>query len=272
MEKDSLIPKINLSYCSRQSVLKPIKLQNINYYIEPYMSSEKNNYSIRHAEAECEKEILIHGDIAEQLSNELGDIAPQVIYMGYNTDPYQFCEKVLTQTREALESLVENGLSASILTNSDLVLRDIDLLQQMNDASVIIPVAFENNNIRSLFEKHTIDTEQKIETLQRLKDAGIKTSALINPIIPYVTNPILLIKALTQCADTILVCGLNANEYSTSQVNNLDVQYILNEYFRSQKNSINAAISNQDHLYWTALKKDLELVKEIWKLDIKILL
>jgi len=58
-------------------------------------------------------------------------IAPKTIYMGWQTDPYQPCEAEYRQTRQVLELLLEKGFSASILTKSDLVLRDSDILQEM---------------------------------------------------------------------------------------------------------------------------------------------
>ncbi|MGD2016275.1 MAG: hypothetical protein PVG84_21200 [Desulfobacterales bacterium] len=64
------------------------------------------------------------------MESELAGIAPQTIYMGWQTDPYQPCEAEYRQTRQVLELLLEKGFSASILTKSDLILRYMDLLQK----------------------------------------------------------------------------------------------------------------------------------------------
>jgi len=98
--------------------------------------------------------------------------------------PYTTFDNI--STRKVLELLKENGFSASILTKSDLVVRDIDILKEMNDAAVSVSVAFNDNRIRQQFEANTIDTELRIEALRKLREAGIKTSALICPAITFI--------------------------------------------------------------------------------------
>ena len=49
------------------------------------------------------------------------------------------------------------------LTKSDLVVRDIDILKEMNDAAVSVSVVFNDNLTRRLFEANTVDTEKKLK-------------------------------------------------------------------------------------------------------------
>ena len=96
----------------------------------------------------------------------------------------------------SLELFFEKGFSVSILTKSDLVVRDMDILQEMDQASVSVSVAFNDNQVRQQFEANTIDTEARIGALHKLREAGIKTSALICPVIPYITDVTPLINML----------------------------------------------------------------------------
>lgn len=96
-----------------------------------------------------------------KVSKEIDRISPQTIYMGYHTDPYQPCEAECLQTRNVLELLLQKGVSASILTKSDLVVRDIDILKEMKDAAVSISAVFRDNAVRRLFEANTMDTEKR---------------------------------------------------------------------------------------------------------------
>ncbi|MCD4720178.1 MAG: hypothetical protein K8S13_10020 [Desulfobacula sp.] len=116
--------------------------------------------------------------------------------MGYHTDPYQPCEAEYLQTRKVLELFLKNGFSASILTKSDLVIRDIEILTKMNNAAISVSVAFNDNQTRRLFEANTIDTEKRIEALRKLKEIGVRTGALVCPVIPYITDAIELIDML----------------------------------------------------------------------------
>jgi DNA repair photolyase len=129
--------------------------------------------------------------------------------MGWHTDPYQPCEAEYCQTRQVLELLLDKGFSANILTKSDLVVHDMDVLQSMKNASVSVSVAFTDDDIRRLFEANTIGTKARISALQKLKAVGIKTSALICPVFPYITDVNSLIDMLAPHTDRIWIYGLS---------------------------------------------------------------
>ncbi len=249
---------MNVSLCSNRPVLIPCNLDNFDYQVDPYVGCEHcchYCYVLNNAETDWSKEILIYENITEQLREELEPITPQKIYMGYFTDPYQPSEATHCQTRRVLELFLERGFSVGILTKSDLVLRDIDILQKMVDASISVSVAFKDNRIRQQFEANTMDTEARIAALHKLKEAGISTSALICPVIPYITEVIPLIEMLEPCTDVIWIYGLSIQERSDRNWNN--VQNILNRHFHNLKEQIEAATFSRDHSYWIQLRQDL---------------
>ena len=197
---------MKVSLCSKRPILVPCNLENFDYQVDTYFGCEHcchYCYVLNQAETDWTKEILIYEDITAQLSAELKTIKPQKIYMGYFTDPYQPCEAEYRQTRKALELFLEMDFTVSILTKSDLVLRDIDILQEMDNASISGSVAFNNNHIRQQFEANTIDTKARIEALHKLSKAGTRTSALICPVIPYITDVPQLINMLDRYTDVI---------------------------------------------------------------------
>jgi len=182
--------------CRKRQILNPCTLENIDYQVDPYIGCEHYCYycyAINQAETDWSKEVLIHKDITSELESELAGIPPQTIYIGWQSDSYQPCEAEYRQTRQVLELLLEKGFSASILTKSDLVLRDTDLLQKMNEASVSFSMAFNDNRTRRLFEANTVDNEKRIEALRQLKEAGVRTGALLCPVIPFITDAIQLV-------------------------------------------------------------------------------
>ena len=188
--------------------------------------------------------------------------------MGWLTDPYQPCEAEYRQTRRVLELLLAKGFSASILTKSDLVLRDMDLLQKMDDATVSVSVAFNDNDIRRLFESNTMDTEKRIKALQKLKAAGIKTSALICPVIPYITDVNRLIDSLAEHAGKIWIYGLSIlNENERSWQN---VKSILECHFPDLKEKIEAVIFSKNHPYWTNIRQEIMDLQNHMKLDLSV--
>jgi DNA repair photolyase len=125
---------------------------------------------LNQAETEWIEEILVHPDFEGRLREELHGVRSEKIYMGYFTDPYQPCEADLRQTRTALELFRERGFSAGILTKSETVLRDRDILAETADSNVSVSVAFDDDRVKRLFEGNTIETSRRIEVLGRLKE------------------------------------------------------------------------------------------------------
>ncbi len=262
---------MKITSCNSSSILTPCTLQGLNFQIDPYMGCEHYChycYALNQATTDWHKEICIHEDIARRLESELAKIEPQPIYMGWQTDAYQPCEAQYRQTRQVLELLQRNNFSASILTKSDLVLRDMDLLQKMDTASVNFSLAFNDNPTRRLFEANTMDNEKRIEALCKLKEAGVKTGALLCPVIPYITDAVKLIDQLAPCADVIWIYGLSIN--NSSDVNWLNMKTILNHEFTDLLEPIEAAVFSKEHMYWAQLREDLETLKNDRQLNLNI--
>lgn len=143
---------LSVSDCTDRPILSPCGLKNLDCHVDTYVGCEHYCYyfsALADAETDWSNEIKIHSNIVDQLKEEIDDIPPQTLYMGYQTDPYQPIEAGLSQTGKVLELFLEKGFSTSILTKSDLVLRDIDILKEMNDSAVSISVAFNNSETRS---------------------------------------------------------------------------------------------------------------------------
>ena len=257
--------------CAKRPVLEPCTLPEMNYQVDPYIGCEHYClycYVLPQAETDWKKEVLFHEDIAGRLASALSGIPPQTIYMGWHTDPYQPCEEQCCQTRQVLEVLLERGFSASLLTKSDLVERDIDLLQSMENASVSVSVAFSDNDVRGLFETNTIDTRARISALRKLKSAGIRTSALLCPVIPHITDVGALIDMLAPCTEKIWVYGLSI--LNSSDPNWQNIASILKSHFPNARDSIEAAVFDRNHPYWSALRNDLLRLNKKQELNLSV--
>lgn len=262
---------MRVSVCSRRPILEPCELKDRDYQVDPYVGCEHYCYycyALAQAETDWSKEILVHEEITDRLSAELEEISPQTIYMGYHTDPYQPCEAEHLQTRKVLELLREKGFSASILTKSDLVVRDIDILRDMENANVSVSVAFNDNGTRSLFEANTMDTERRIEALRICREAGVRTGALLCPVIPYITDTLPLVDMLAPYTDSIWIYGLSIMDRSGQDW--LNVQEILNREFPDLVERIEPVIFSREHAFWTQLREDLVALEENRKLNLHI--
>lgn len=193
-------------------------------------------------------------------SGELSTLDHQNIYMGWNTDPYQAAEGKYRQTREALKILKDQGFSVCILTKSDLVTRDIDLISEMPDSSVGTSIAFQDNDIRELFEANAPPNERRIEALNALKENDIQTYTLICPVMPYITQVEPLIKLAEPYSDKIWIYGLSMDREEDRNWQN--VKEILDRHFPLLVKSYNQIAFSSNHPYWMKLRNKLSKMKK----------
>lgn len=124
-----------------------------------------------------------HGGNKERLANEIG-----VVTIGTATDPYQSIEARVQVTRACLEVLAAFRIHTSITTRSPLILRDLDVLQKMRIDSVNISVNTLDTTIWRKLEPATPSPIKRLETVQTLVAAGIRTGVFLAPIIPGLTD------------------------------------------------------------------------------------
>ncbi len=109
------------------------------------------------------------------------------VFMSSISDAYQPIEKEIKLTRKILENMDKN-INLSILTKSDLVTRDIDILKQFKDVEVGFTLNSFIGEEKELFEPNSPIFEQRIKALKILKENGIKTYAFVSPIIPQLID------------------------------------------------------------------------------------
>jgi len=111
----------------------------------------------------------------------------QTIALGANTDPYQPIERRLRITRQILEVLAEHRHPVSIVTKSDLVLRDLDLiapLAQERLACVLISVTTLDRKLARRMEPRAPAPPRRLEAIAALARAGVPAGVLASPMIP----------------------------------------------------------------------------------------
>ena len=126
----------------------------------------------------------------------------------------------------------------------------------MPDAVVAFSLAFEDDGERRIFEADTMPTSRRMEALKRCKRAGLRTSAMICPVIPWVTDPFPLVERIGKYADKVWVFGLSMLD--VSDPNWKAVHSLLREHFPDVCNRSREAVFDRDHPYWAGLRADLE--------------
>jgi DNA repair photolyase len=128
--------------------------------------------------------------VARDLASE--DIFGEHIAIGTATDPYQPAEKEFGATRAILEKMAEReGLSVSITTKSNQVVRDIDLLRRIaekSSLSVNISITTLRPRLARLLEPRAPRPDLRMDAVRRLREAGIDAGVFAMPVLPGLTD------------------------------------------------------------------------------------
>lgn len=140
-----------------------------------------------------ESRIFAKFDAAERLEAEITKPSYQArqIALGVNTDCYQPVERKLRITRDILEVLNRHNHPVTIVTKSQLVTRDLDILSQLAAKkllSVYVSVTTLNRQLARRMEPRAATPHKRLEALEALSRAGIDTGVLVAPVIPGLTD------------------------------------------------------------------------------------
>ena len=140
-----------------------------------------------------ETKIISKPNAAELLRRKLSQPGYQVspITIGANTDPYQPAEAKLGITRSIIEVLAEFEHPFSIITKSNLILRDLDLLGPMAGrklCSAAVSVTTLDDNLKRILEPRTPRGLTRLDTIRQLSEAGVRVTLLAAPMIPCIND------------------------------------------------------------------------------------
>jgi DNA repair photolyase len=220
-------------------------LFNGMYCVDPYQNCE---FGCLYCDSSFDKDIYVKMNASKILKNELEQLRKGVILIGSVHDPYQKIEKKCEITKNLLKTIKKYEFPCHILTKSNLILRDINLLSEMKCA-VTISLTSLDKNITHIFEENAPSPKERLKTVKKFVEHGIKTGLALMPILPFIVEPEL------------------ENVIKTS--NNSNAQYLLHEYLElkgDQKGKFIGII--QKHFQHLLSKYDI-LYKDNFKPDEK---
>jgi DNA repair photolyase len=133
----------------------------------------------------------------------------KTVLIGSVTDPYNHLEKKYQKTRSILARLGEFDARIEILTKSPLVLRDLDILGKFKNLRVGISLSTVDDRLARLIEPHAVSPQVRLETMKKLKAAGIGVYAFISPLFPFLSDYREIVGAIEKHADYICFENLN---------------------------------------------------------------
>jgi len=140
-----------------------------------------------------ERKILIKHDAPKLLEAKLRSKSwkPSTIVMSGNTDCYQPAEQEFRLTRKCLEIFLKYRHPVGIITKNALVLRDLDILKELNEYGLIgvnISVTSLSEETRRILEPRTTTIKKRLEAIRVLSENEIPVNAMLAPIIPGINS------------------------------------------------------------------------------------
>jgi DNA repair photolyase len=145
-----------------------------------------------YVEGDFERDIAARTNLSELVARnvEAGLAAREFGAIGLGsgvTDVYQPIERELGLTRRVLEALVPTALPIVILTKSDLILRDFDILARFPRALVMVTVTTTDPEKARILEPGASPPDQRLEVIRRAREAGFRTGVMAMPLCPGIT-------------------------------------------------------------------------------------
>ena len=119
-----------------------------------------------------------------------GELASKTVYMATATDPYQPVERIAGVTREILAALAErqHGVKLVIQTRGTLVVRDIDLMQQIEReggrVQVNMTITTDDDEVRKIYEPGCSGVNARVRAIAKVQEAGIQSCVTMTPALP----------------------------------------------------------------------------------------
>jgi DNA repair photolyase len=184
-----------------KKIINPVESPDLglSYSMNPYQGCEHgciycyarntHQYWGYGAGLDFERKIIIKENAAAVLAQQLDhpNWVVRPVMLAGNTDCYQPIEQKKKITRSLLEVLLRYRHPVSIITKNSLILRDLDILQKLNDLDLVhvnISITTLNEKLRQKLEPRTATAKKRLEVVQVISAAGIPVNVMAAPIIP----------------------------------------------------------------------------------------
>ena len=231
-------------------------LPSSDYVINPYVGC---SHGCRYCYASFMKRFTGHEEVWGEFVDikkcdkkiNLNKISKKNVFLSSVTDCYNEVEEKYHITRSILEQLIHSDCYLSISTKSKLILRDIDLLKQIQNLTVSM-------SINTLDEKFKNDMDNassikdRLKTLQKLHENGIYTVLFMSPIFPYITEWKKIIEISKEYIDEYWFENLNLRGSYKKDV----LEYIKQNYNEFYPEYIEI-YDNKNNDYWEELAEEI---------------
>lgn len=250
-----------------KSILNSSRIEGVAYAINPYVGCQHaciycyarfiSRYTGHRGEqwgSFVDIKINAARVLQQQLRRRRNPLNDTVLFSSV-TDAYQPLERRYEITRACLGLLRSHGVPVSILTKSDLVVRDMDLLGEIPEAEVGVTIISLDEKVRRVFEAGAPAAERRLAALAEFTSQGTRTYAFVGPIIPYLSTPTMgeLIRRLAESGISYLFLDKLNIKYG----NRPAIEKTLYTHFPDKAKEILGALQPSS-TYYLELREELE--------------
>jgi len=223
---------MKIDFREAKSIITKSNIPSIDYVINPYTGCQ-------HGCIYCYAEFMIRftghkgdkwGKFLDIKTFDVNKIKPQKydgkrILLSSVTDPYIPLELKYQNTRKILEHLVGTKAIISILTKSKFVVRDIDLFKKFENIEVGISISTLDENFAKIIEHGASRPLERLESIKKIHDAGLKTYTFISPFFPKITDFKTIIEKTIDYTDYYMFENLNLRPHNIPRIMKIVEKY-----------------------------------------------
>ena len=262
---------IKINKIQVNSYLTTSKLPDADYVINPYIGCP---HKCIYCYAEFMKRFTDHiddnwGDFLDiklcETPIKLDKLTGCSILFGSVTDAYNPFEKKHRITRKILSNFIGSEAKIEILTKSDLIIRDIDLLKKIPNIRIGISMNSLDDTFRKKTEPFASSVPMRIKSLQTLHDAGIDTYLFMSPIFPEITQFVKIIERVQPFVNSFYFENLNLRGSYMPRV----LSFISNN-FPEHTELFDRIYKKKELAYWEKLAAEINQYCISAKIDYKL--
>jgi len=209
------LPKIHIQTIITKSALVKTKIPGFHYVINPYIGCVfgckfcyvRKFLDFWQIDENWGEFLYVKQNLPEILSREVKRRKSGKVLISSSTDPYPPQERTFGITRRILEILSRTEFEVTILTRSDLILRDIDVLGRISRLSIGFSFSTNMEKIKRIAEPRSPSIGRRINALRILKEHGFHTYAFLAPLLPFDIDR--LLNDIVPFVDEILIDPIN---------------------------------------------------------------
>lgn len=247
---------------SCQKLLSPTSIEIADYVINPYRGCV---YGCLYCYARKNKAFLkqnkkwgsfvdVKINALDMLDKELDMVCPKRVLIGSITESYQPAENKYKLTRGVLKRLAARKIPVTILTKSNLIIRDIDLLSELKENKICFTINTLDEEDKLVFEPFSSSVKARIKAVKELNDAGVNTYVHVGPVFPFITDVYGLMAELSDTTKALVFESYNMHVSKEEEVYDA-----VKRSFPGRYNDFCAVFASEERYneYWAKLEKEI---------------